>query len=144
MKRACFIAVIAVVLAGTCFAQSPRQVVVVADVARTNRTGNTGGILFTPTLTGMFRVNFYVQCTSGSGLGGTVLSPNLSWSDDIGTETQVFPGVGDTSSGPPATFVFIVKALAGTPIAWNVEPSFNDKSRYEVYLALEAIGPTVQ
>jgi hypothetical protein len=144
MKRACFIAVVVVILAGTCLAQLPRQVVVVADVARTNRTGNTGGILFTPTLTGMFRVSFYVQCTRGSNLGGTALSPMLSWTDDIGADSQMFPSVVDIFAGPPVSSIFIIKAIAGTPVRWSVRPNTTgDNSVYEVYVALEAIGPTV-
>jgi hypothetical protein len=144
MKRACFIAVVVVILAGVCLAQSARQVEVVAEVSLTNQTGLTVGTLFTPNQTGMLRVSFYVQCTKGSGLGHSALSPSLSWTDDTGADSQMFPSVVDIFAGPPATFVFIVRALAGTPITWSVAPTFNDTSRYQVYIALEHIGPTVQ
>jgi hypothetical protein len=142
MKRACFIAVVLVILAGTCLAQLPRQVVVVADVARTNRTGNTGGILFTPTFTGMFRVSFYVQCTRGSGIQSALQSAVI-WTDANGEEFEVL-NVQDTAPEPPVSSIFIIKAIAGTPVRWLVQPNTTgDNSVYEVYLALEAIGPTV-
>jgi hypothetical protein len=145
MKRTCFIAVVLVILAGTCLAQSARQVEVVAEVALTNQTGNTGGILFTPNQTGMFRVSFYLQCTKGSEILNTELDPVVLWTDDNGNEFEALPPVQDNSIGPPESAMFIIKAIAGTPVSWNVQPNrLRDKSRYEVYLALEHIGPTVQ
>jgi len=145
MKRACVIAVVVVILAGVCLAQSARQVEVVAEVSLTNQTGKTGGTLFTPNQTGMFRVSFYLECTEGSQILNTELDPVVLWTDDNGDEFEALPPVQDNSIGPPVSAMFIIKAIAGTPVSWNVQPSRlpKDKSRYEVYLALERIGSTV-
>lgn len=47
------------------FGLAQRQVEVVAEVSRVNQTGTQGGTLFTPSETGVFRVNFMIQCTGG-------------------------------------------------------------------------------
>jgi hypothetical protein len=135
MKK--IIAVVVVMLAGVCFAQSPRQVEVVAEVALTNQTGSTGGTLFIPAQTGRFRVNFMVQCTTGAQPVG----PRLFWTDDHAGEaysTNVSCGLPHTS---PAA-VLIIKAIAGQPIGWAV---FGQEGQvYDVYLTLERIGPKTQ
>jgi hypothetical protein len=143
MKRACFVVAIALILAGVCFAQAPRQVEVVAEVALTNQTGTTVGTLYTPEEAGMFRVNFYVQCTKGDP-NGAGLNPMLTWTDDNGKEVVFYPTIPDGSPGPPASFLSVIKAIAGKPLVWRVTLGNNDTSKYEVYIALERIGPKVQ
>jgi hypothetical protein len=143
MKK--IIAVVVVVLAGVCFAQSPRQVEVVAEVALTNQTGETTGTLFTPAQTGVFRVTFMVQCTRGNPLNADGLNPELVWTDDNGGERFVPGTVGDSAAEPPTSFTFVIKDMGGAPIEWGVSPvKPGDDSIYEVYIALERIGPKVQ
>jgi hypothetical protein len=137
MKRGCFIAVVLVFLEGVCFAQSPseitpREVEVVAEVGPlTNQTGRVSGTVFTPPQTGMFRVSFYVQCIKGDPINGKDLFPELG-------------PVPDRTGGLPATFSFIIKDNGRQSIEWVVEKPPVDESVYEVYLALERIGPKVQ
>ena len=135
MKK--IIAVVVVILAGVCVAQSPRQVEVVAEVSLTNQTGETGGTLYTPAQTGVFRVNFMVHCINGSA----PIVPRLFWTDDHAGEaysTNVSCGLPHTS---PAA-VLIIKAIAGQPIGWAV---FGQEGQvYDVYLTLERIGPKTQ
>lgn len=146
MKRVCVIAVVVVILAGVCFAQSPRQVEVVAEVSLTNQTGTVYGTLYTPPQTGVFRVSFMLQCTKGDPVNGQGLFPSIGWTDD--NHDELFsPGgpVLDQRPGAPSSFIVIIKAIAGTPISWSVNPvNKNDTSEYEVYIALERIGPKVQ
>lgn len=143
MKRAWFVTVVAM-LAGVCLAQSPRQVEVVTEASRTNQTGTVTGPLFTPNETGMFRVNFYVQCTKGDPVNGQGLGPMLYWKDDNGREQLFLGSVSDKLAGLPTSYVFIIKASEGQPITWAVNTYPPDDSEYEVYLALERIGPKVQ
>jgi hypothetical protein len=135
MKRIFVIAAV-VILAGVCFGQPTHQVEVVAEVAITNQTGETTGTLYTPAQTGMFRVSFMVQCTTGS----PAVEPRLFWKDDHGIE---FTST-DVSCGNPhlsSAFIVIIKAIAGQPITWVV---FGQAQVYDVYLTLEQIGPKVQ
>ena len=144
MKRACFAVLVVVFLAGVCFAQSAHQVEVVAEVSLTNQTGTVGGTLYTPKETGMFRVNFYVQCT-GQGQNAQGLYPMLQFTDDIGPDFDAQLGfAGDGQPQAPSSWTNIIKAKAGTPIIWQVQLLSGDTSPYEVYIALERIGPKVQ
>ena len=83
MKKLCVIATVGVILAGVCVAQSPHPVEVVAEVGATNQTGTSGGVLFTPNETGMFRVSLCLQCTQGDAQNGHGLSMTLRWLDDV-------------------------------------------------------------
>jgi hypothetical protein len=138
MKK--IIAVVVVILAGVCVAQSPRRVEVVAEVNLTNQTGTTRGTLYTPPQTGVFRVNFMIVCTAGSG---DVL-PGFSWTDDNGGEAYQFNTDYAECGSPhaPMGAVFIIKAIAGTQIDW--EAIWQGGQTYDVYLALERIGPKGQ
>jgi hypothetical protein len=145
MKRARFIAVVMVILAEACFAQSPHQVEVVAEVSLTNQTGTTGGTLYTPKETGIFRVNLYVQCTKGDPQDKEDLNPVFAWKDDNpGTEQLRLEPLPDQVAGLPFTFIYIIKDIGGAPIEWQVDTMTGDTAVYEVYLALERIGPKVQ
>jgi hypothetical protein len=142
MKR--IFAVVAVFLAGTCFAQSARPVEVVAEVSLTNQTGGISGTLFTPAQTGMFRVTMYIQSTGGNPQNGQGIDPQFHWTDDNGLEYQSLPSVNDGGPQAPFSTVFVIKAISGTSITWGTEMAPSDDSVYEVYLALERIGPKVQ
>jgi hypothetical protein len=142
MKK--IIAVVVVVLAGVCFAQSPRQVEVVAEVSLTNQTGTITGTLYTPPQTGVFRVNFMFQCTGDQQNSGT-LQPAFIWTDDNGEEFYELGQIPCGNIGRPASFIFIIKATAEKPINWFLrEGGSQGTSTYDVYMALERIGPTVQ
>jgi hypothetical protein len=143
MKRAWFVAVVALVLTGVCFAQSPRQVEVVAEVSLTHQTGTTSGTLYTPEETGMFRVNFYLQCTKGDPGDFQGLTAYVHWTDDNFPEA-FHQNVGDQEETSPSSWNFIIKDLVGQPITWEVSANAQDTSKYEVYIALEHIGPKVQ
>jgi hypothetical protein len=144
MKRACFIAVVVVILAGTCLAQSARQVEVVAEVSLTNQVGPISGTLYTPEATGMFRVNLYLQCTQGDPLNGQGLSMDLRWYDDVGGGSFTFSISDSQKSGSAASYAFLIKDRGGVPITWDVRAAPLDAAVYEVYIALERIGPKVQ
>jgi hypothetical protein len=136
------IAVVVVILAGVCFAESPRHVEVVAEVGLTKQTGTATGTLYTPSETGVFRVNFMTQCTSG---GSGTVEPRLSWVDDNGGEfypTSATVPCEDPHT--PVSFIFIIKAIAGQPITWTVFGGLQGENIFEVYIALEQIGPKVQ
>jgi len=142
MKRACFIAAVALVLAGTCFAESPRQVEVVAEVSLTNQTGLLAGTLYTPKATGMFRASLYLQCTQGDPQDVQGITMTLEWFDDVGSERFAF-NIADSEKGAPTSQTFLIKGQAGMPIDWNISVR-GSNAIYEVYLALERIGPKVQ
>jgi hypothetical protein len=144
MKRVCFAVLVVVVLTGACLAQSPRQVEVVAEVSLTNLTQDNGGSLFTPAQTGMFRVTMYVQSTGGNPQNAQGIYPQFHWTDDDGLESQSLPPVNDGGPQAPFSTVFVIKALANTAIIWGTEMAPLDNSVYEVYIALERIGPKVQ
>jgi hypothetical protein len=141
MKK--IIAVVVVVLAGVCFAQSPREVEVVAEVSLTNQTSDTGGTLFTPSETGVFRVNLMVQCTGNQQPQGT-LDPEFLWADDNGREGSFLSSIPCGNPSLPATSIFIIKATPALPIFWEMRAGGRATSTYEVYIALERIGPKVQ
>ncbi len=144
MKRACLVVTFVVFLAGVCSAQSPRQVEVVAEVSLTNQTGTTNGTLFTAAQTGLFRVSYMIQCTNGDARNGHGLTPTLSWTDDNGSDGFI-PGspINDNVPQRPITYVFVFKDIGGAPIEWQVTTVPEDKSVYEVYIALERLGPMV-
>jgi hypothetical protein len=144
MKKACFISVAVVILAGLCFAQSVRPVEVVAEASLTNQIqGNQRRFLYTPKETGMFRVTFYVQCIKGDPQNGQGLSPQLYFTDDTGRD--FFSGhAPDNVPQPPTSYIFVIKSIGGSSISWEVAKQGSDESAYEVYLALERIGPVAQ
>jgi hypothetical protein len=142
MKRACYIAVVALVLAGTCFAESARQVELVAEVSLTNQTGLIAGTLYTPKDTGMFRASLYLQCTEGDPQDVQGITMTLEWTDDVGSERFAF-NIADSEKGAPTSQTFLIKGQAGIPIDWNISVR-GSNAIYEVYLALERIGPKVQ
>jgi hypothetical protein len=92
----------------------------------------------------MFRVNYYVQCTKGGNQDQNGLFPSLNWKDDNGYEAFEPPVIPDSHTGPPTSYVLIIKSLGGKPIEWQVTTEQGDTAVYEVYLALERIGPQGQ
>ena len=114
---------------------------IVAGIRLTGQTGSIGGTLFTPTNTGLFRVNFYVQSTGGDPSTGQGIFPSFNWTDDNGPDYQPLPLVADGGPQQPFSTVFIIKAVAGQPITWATGLNPTDNSVYEVYFTLERIGP---
>jgi hypothetical protein len=145
MKKAFVITMAVGILAGACLAQSPRLAEVVAEVGLVKQTGTVGGTLYTPNEAGVFRVTFYVQCTMGSEQTGKGLFPILKWRDDVFSETFApAPSIVDSNAGAPTSYIFVIKDIAGKPVTWRVATQPGDTSEYEVYIALERIGPVVQ
>jgi hypothetical protein len=131
--------VVVLLLASLSFSQ--RQVEVVAEVGLTNQTGTIGGTLYTPQNTGLFRVNFTLQCT-GSGTNPQGLYPVIQFTDDNGPDFDQQLGFADDGQPTaPYSWTNVFKAIAGTPITWQVQLLPGDTSPYEVYIALEKIGP---
>ncbi len=111
---------------------SPRtaQPVIVASF---NRRGITQGIptttLFTPAVTGVYRASLYLAMTTPTGQGNT-WPLYLTWTDDVGPESDVLGQVFDTAippmdyeynealNGAAAPFVF--EAIAGQPVAFQL------------------------
>ena len=142
MKKSILTVLVVVGLGSISLAQ--RQVEVVAEVGMTNQTGTIGGTLYTPKLTGLFRVNFYLQCT-GFGDNPQGLYPVIQFTDDIGSDFDSQLGFADDGQPTaPRSWIDIIKAKAGTPITWQVQVLPGDTSPYEVYIALERMGPKVQ
>lgn len=143
MKKSILTLLTVILLGSISLAQ--RQVEVVAEVGLTNQTGTMSRTLFTPATSGVFRVNFMIQCTGGDIQNSSALVPTLDWVDGNGPEFYPgFFGVPDGAPMPPYSFVFIIKAKGGRPIVWGIQEQPQDTSTYNVYLALERIGPKVQ
>src|SRR5256885_9019229 len=102
-------------------------------VARVAQTGQTTGIpttaLFTPKISGVYRISTYLAMTL-RGTTGNWWNLQIGWTDDAGTEGPVFLlGVQDDQSVPNAFAwgpnvagdqTVIVRAVANTPVTYSV------------------------
>jgi hypothetical protein len=118
-------------LATTAFVQN--QLAAGSPLAVVNLTGQTGSIatttLFTPTVSGMYRVDFYIAQNGGCSLVGTgSIAWSLGYTDDTGTipQTQIstFPWVvsgqlPNNSFTQGASGPIDIYAVSGQPIQYS-------------------------
>jgi hypothetical protein len=119
---------------------SPENVtypLVVAQRSLLQKTGQTGVVLFTPKITGNFRVSIYQnQVASPSG---PIIQ--MTWTDELGTEqTDSGSSICPTILGTSQTYVsgcqLFVHAVGGYPILLNTYvPS--GQAPYSVYTTVE-------
>jgi hypothetical protein len=117
---------------------SPR---VVAQVSQTGLTKSVSRTLFTPQKDGLFRLSFYVLPTaSTNGLGNVNFS--VTSVNDVGPAEQG-AGCGANVSPAVCTFVFVVRAKAGTPIGWHtlLNNGAEGNTTYDVFATLEKLQP---
>lgn len=121
---------------------SPR---VVAQISLTDQTGSLPRRnLFTPQKDGLFRLSVYLIPTQNTSDVGAFFS--VFYTDEAGPESQDYllagrGGVGcmNNNGAAPCFMTALVRAKAGTPIAW--ETTTQSGVTYEVFGTLEKLLP---
>jgi len=128
------------VFAGLFYARSSyveRSPLVVAERSLLQQTGQTGVVLFTPKVTGNFRVSIY-QNQLASTYAPII---QVTWTDELGTEQtdpdgSVCPLIINSSQTTVSGCTVFVHAIAGYPIQLNtyVNPA---QPAYSLYATVE-------
>jgi hypothetical protein len=119
-------------------------------VAKVSRTGRTTTIpittIFTPRVSGLFRIAPYLAVTSpGVGNGAWMLS--INYTDEAGAE-QIDETFVNNNALPPRAWSptivnggaapFVFRAIAGSPVSYSVSAA-QTSGTYELFLTVERL-----
>ena len=150
---ALLLAVFAFTLGNRSATATPSGTVTPVIVASRALTGRTTMIptttLFTPSVTGLYRVSAYIAMST-SGTTGCPWDLTLGWTDDAGAEQAQNLLQLSASAHPPDAYGFgenaltqtaIMRAVAGSPITYNVPATgcSGDNGTYELFLTAERL-----
>lgn len=128
------------VFAGVFYARKSyveRSPLVVAERSLLQQTGQTEVVLFTPKITGNFRLSIY-QNQMASPYGPIV---QVTWTDELGTEQtdpggSVCPVIINSSQTAVSGCTVFVHAVAGYPIQLNTSVNIAQPA-YSLYATVE-------
>jgi len=116
MRRVRLTLLLMILLLGSAWALT-----VVRNLAYVNQTANIALItLYTPTVTGLYEINFYGRLHACTGVGDTNATATLLWTDTISAQSTPMAMNGYSGTGVAARFTYPIVASAGAPIQFQV------------------------
>ncbi|MGA9210460.1 MAG: hypothetical protein WB347_21880, partial [Terriglobales bacterium] len=115
----------------------------VNSLSLTNETAAIAATtLFTPLVSGLFRVNIYMTITGGTCTGGTI-NPNVTWNDENGAQSLAEIGGPNTMlscSGGYAQGSAVIHAVPGAPIQFlTTFNSVTGSPTYEAFVTMDRL-----
>ena len=110
---------------------------VVATVSLTNQSQNILKTpIFTPTTSGVFRINTYVTASHGNS-NNAEWFVYLGWTDDLGAKSWTLNAYENTSNAPNTTFA--VEDIAGQPIFYRTKSVRGAGVTYSLFITVEQL-----
>ena len=110
---------------------TPQPPVIVASLSQRGITQGVTETLFTPAVTGVYRVSFYLAMTTPATGSGTYWTLSLNWRNDTGMEVNNLANLPSVNS-PPLDYElnqnlsqygaspFVFEAVAGQPVTFTL------------------------
>lgn len=99
-------------------------------------TGNVGPVtVFTPTVTGLYRISIYT--VASTGVGGSTVQWTIGYTDVTGANTTVGSSISTATTGLHAGETFVIEAVSG--VAITITSSTASSPRYKYYPRVEAL-----